>query len=111
MRGRADGPEEVDAARCGAVGEGEGEEVSELGQVVRDARAGGEEDGCAVGGEGGWLGGVVGAFEEGGCLEVGIEGEGVGVGGSGAVVEVAGHALAGGDEEGDFGGCLCWWEW
>lgn len=95
----ADGPDEVDtlggdAALCGAD-----DEVASEEEVVRYACACGEEHGGAVAGHVDCVGGV-GAFDEAGGVE------GVVWGGGGGVVEFAGHALAGGDDEGDGGGFL-----
>lgn len=65
--------------------------------MVRYAGAGGEEGDCAIGFERGVR--PVGAFKEASCMEDVV------FGGGGEVVELAGHALARGDDEGDG----CWW--
>lgn len=79
--------------------------MADLDQVVRDARAAGEEDHRAVAAQGVVAG--VGAFEEAGGEEAGEDGggeeEGLVRGGGGEVVEFARHAGAGGGDEGD--GC------
>lgn len=93
----ADGPDEVDAAGCGAGRGGAFDEVPGVHEVVSYSGAGGEEHGCAVAGCVGGAG-AVGAFDEARCAENLVWFA------AGEVVEAAGHALAGADDEGDF----CW---
>ena len=94
-----DGPDEVDLLRCDAIFGRAEDEIADEEEVVGYARAGGEQDGGAVAGHVDGVGGV-GAFDVAGCVE------GLGGGGRGGVVESAGHALAGADDEGDGGGLL-----
>lgn len=97
--GRADGPDEVDAAGCGAGCGGALHKVSCVHEVVGYSCAGGEEDGCAVaGGVGG--AGAVGAFDKAWCAEYLVWFA------AGEVVEATGHALAGTDDEGNFCGAV-----
>lgn len=92
----ADGPDEVDFLGGDAALGGAGEEVADGEHVVCYACAGGEEDGCAVGCG---VGGVspVGSLDEAGSDEGGVGRP------QGFVVEFAGHAFAGGDDERDGG--------
>lgn len=91
MFGAADDPDENHfACRAGASCVG-GEQVANVGDLVCNAYAGGEEHDCAVGVEVGALA-AVGTFDEGGGEEF------TGCGGGGAVPHAVGEACAAADD-------------
>lgn len=92
----ADGPDEVDFLGGDAALGSAGEEVADGEHVMCYASAGGEKNGCAVGC------GVGGVTSVGSLYEAGSDEGAVGRD-DGFVVEFAGHAFAGSDDEGDGG--------